>query len=63
MRAVPAGKPRVGQEDFADKDALAGLNKGVTCELTFNEAGQTFKLHSGSGVLRVDEARVAEAVK
>ena len=47
----------------ADKDALAGLNKGITCELTFNEAGQTFKLHSGSGMLRVDEARVAEAVK
>ncbi len=47
----------------ADNDALAGLNKGVTCELTFNEAGQTFKLHSGSGMLRVDEARVVEAVK
>jgi hypothetical protein len=44
----------------ADKDALAGLNKGVTCELTFNEAGQSFKTHSGSGVLRVDEARVTE---
>jgi len=47
----------------ADKDALAGLNKGVTCELTFNEAGQVFKMHSGSGVLRVDEARVTEASK
>ena len=43
----------------ADKDALAGLNKGIACELTFKEAGQTFKTHSGSGVLRVDEARVA----
>jgi hypothetical protein len=47
----------------ADKDALAGLNKGITCELTLNEAGQTFKMHSGSGVLRVDEARVTEASK
>ena len=47
----------------ADKDALAGLNKGITCEMTFNEAGQTFKLHTGSGVLRVDEARISEATK
>jgi hypothetical protein len=45
----------------ADKDALAGLNKGISCELTFSQAGQTFKLHSGSGVLRVDEARIAVA--
>ncbi len=47
----------------AEKDALAGLNKGVTCELTFQQGGQTFKMHSGSGVLRVDAARVAEAVR
>ncbi len=47
----------------ADKDALAGLYKGIACELTFTEAGETFKQKSGSGVLRVDEARVAEAAK
>lgn len=50
----------------ADKDALAGLNKGITCELTFTQAGPSFKLHTGSGVLRIDEARTgagAEAVK
>jgi hypothetical protein len=47
----------------ADKDALAGLNKGITCELTFHEAGQTFRTRSGSGVLRVDEARATEASK
>jgi hypothetical protein len=47
----------------ADKDALAGLYKGIVCEITFHAAGQTFKEHSGSGILRVDEARVTEAVK
>jgi hypothetical protein len=47
----------------ADKDALAGLNKGIVCEITFTEAGQTFKAKSGSGILRVDEARVTEAAK
>ena len=47
----------------ADKDALAGLYKGIVCELTFTEGSETFKLKSGNGVLRVDEARVAEAGK
>jgi hypothetical protein len=47
----------------ADKDALAGLYKGISCEITFVEAGQTIKQHTGSGILRVDEARVTEAAK
>jgi len=47
----------------ADKDALAGLYKGIVGEIAFTEGGQTFKQHSGSGVLRVDEARIAEAAK
>ncbi len=47
----------------ADKDALAGLYKGIVCELTFTEGSETFKLKSGNGVLRVDEPRVAEAAK
>jgi hypothetical protein len=47
----------------ADKDALAGLYKGISCEITFVEAGETIKQHTGSGVLRIDEARVTEAVK
>ncbi len=47
----------------AEKDALAGLYKGIICEITFTEAGQTFKQHSGSGILRIDEARVTEAAK
>lgn len=45
----------------ADKDALAGLTKGINCELTFHQGGQTFKMHTGAGVLRVDEARVTSA--
>jgi len=47
----------------ADKDALAGLYKGISCEIAFVEAGQTIKQHTGSGILRIDEARVTEAAK
>jgi hypothetical protein len=45
----------------ADSDALAGLYKNITCEIAFTEDGQTVKQHSGSGVLRVDAPRTAEA--
>ncbi len=41
----------------ADADALAGLYKGVTCEVEFHEAGQTVKSKTGSGMVRVDLAR------
>jgi hypothetical protein len=41
----------------ADADALAGLYKGVSCEVAFSEAGQTVRQHTGSGILRVDEPR------
>jgi len=41
----------------ADPDALAGLYKGISCEVSFNEAGQTIRQHTGSGILRVDEQR------
>jgi Bacterial pre-peptidase C-terminal domain len=41
----------------ADTDALAGLYKGVTCEVAFTEAGQTVHSTTGSGILRVDMAR------
>jgi hypothetical protein len=47
----------------ADGDALAGLYKGVTCEVAFSEAGQSIKQHTGSGILRVDAPRTAEVVK
>ena len=41
----------------ADPDALAGLYKGVTCEVSFTEEGQQIRQKTGSGILRVDEAR------
>jgi hypothetical protein len=44
----------------ADGDALAGLYKGIACEVTFKENGQTIRQHTGAGILRVDAARTAE---
>jgi hypothetical protein len=41
----------------ADQDALAGLYKGITCEVEFKESGQTVHSHTGSGILRIDMAR------
>jgi hypothetical protein len=43
----------------ADADALAGLYKAISCEISIRENGQVIKEHSGAGVLRVDEPRVA----
>jgi hypothetical protein len=43
----------------ADADALTGLNKGITCEVTFTEAGQTVHSTTGSGILRVDLPRTS----
>ena len=43
----------------ADQDALAGLYKAITCEISISENGQTIKEHSGNGILRVDAPRVA----
>ena len=41
----------------ADPDALVGLYKGISCEVAINDAGQTIRLRTGSGILRVDEER------
>jgi hypothetical protein len=41
----------------ADPDALAGLYKGINCELVISENGQTVRQKTGNGILRVDEAR------
>jgi hypothetical protein len=43
----------------ADPDALAGLYKGITCEVTFSEAGQSVHSTTGNGTLRVDLARTS----
>jgi hypothetical protein len=43
----------------ADADALTGLNKGVACEVTFTDAGQTVHSTTGNGILRVDLPRAS----
>jgi hypothetical protein len=47
----------------ADADALAGLYKGLTCEVAFTDGGQPIRERSGSGVLRVDAARTGEVAR
>ncbi len=41
----------------ADPDALAGLYKGINCELEIRDEGQTIRQHTGNGIIRVDEAK------
>jgi hypothetical protein len=45
----------------ANDDALAGLYKGLTCEISFTQDGQTIHQRTGSGVLRVDQPKVSQA--
>jgi hypothetical protein len=47
----------------ADPDVLAGLYKGITCEVVFTDRDQTIHQHTGSGMLRIDAARTLEAAK
>ena len=44
----------------AEPDALAGLYKDVACDVAVTLNGQTIHQQSGSGVLRVDPARVSK---
>jgi hypothetical protein len=55
--AISASDKEVVFHVEADPDALAGLYSGVTCEVEFQEEGQTVHSHTGSGVLRIDVAR------
>jgi len=55
--AISASDKEVVFHVEAEPDALAGLYKGVTCEIEFKEEGQTVHSHTGSGVLRIDVAR------
>src|SRR5260370_29330911 len=41
----------------ADPDALAGLFKDISCEVTVVEDGQSLHQITGSGILRIDPAR------
>lgn len=45
----------------ADADALVGLYKEISCEVTVVENGQSVRQQTGSGVLRVDPARAVTA--
>jgi hypothetical protein len=67
LRQLPKGvrmldpAPAIGARDSevvfhlsADMDALAGLYKGIGCEVSIVEEGQTIRQHTGSGILRID---------
>jgi hypothetical protein len=54
---ISANDKEVAFHIEADPDALAGLYKGITCEVEFKEEGQTVHSHTGSGILRIDVAR------
>jgi hypothetical protein len=69
LQQLPRGVKQVGMAEItakdkevvlrieADGDALAGLYKGVQCEVEFQEGGQTVRSKTGAGVVRVDLAR------
>lgn len=76
LRQLPKGvklldpAPRITSKDTAvvfhvaaDPDALAGLYKGIGCEIAFTEDGQIIHQQTGSGVLRIDAPRTAEVSK
>jgi hypothetical protein len=54
---IAAGDKEIVFHVEADPDALAGLYKGITCEVEFTEEGQTVHSQTGSGILRIDVAR------
>jgi hypothetical protein len=69
LQQLPRGVKQVGVAEVsakdkdvvlhieADPDALAGLYKGVSCEIEFREAGQIIRSHGGNGTIRVDQPR------
>jgi hypothetical protein len=60
---ITAGDKEVVFHIAADADSLAGLYKGIGCEVSFTENGQTIRQHTGSGILRIDASRTAEVAK
>ena len=60
---ITSADQQVVFEVEAAADALAGLYKEITCEVTVKENGQSIRQQSGSGILRVDPARARTAVK
>jgi hypothetical protein len=69
LQQLPRGVKQVGVSEIsakdkdvvlhieADPDALAGLYKGVSCEIEFHEGGQIIRSHGGNGTIRVDQPR------
>ncbi len=74
LRQLPKGvtmiepAPKITSKDTevtfhleASPDALAGLYKGLSCEISLTVEGQTIRQRTGSGILRIDAARTPEA--
>ncbi|MDR3703845.1 MAG: PPC domain-containing protein [Candidatus Sulfopaludibacter sp.] len=72
LRQLPKGvtmtepAPTIGAKDSevvfhlsADMDVLAGLYKGIGCEVAITEEGQIIRQHTGSGILRIDAPATA----
>ncbi len=71
LRQLPRGVRQVGAAEItardketvihiaADPDTLAGMYQGVSCEIEFQEGGQTIRSHSGNGAIRVDLPRAS----
>jgi hypothetical protein len=57
--AITAKDKQVTFRIAADSDALAGLYKGISCDVTFEEEGQSVHSTTGNGTLRVDLARTS----
>ncbi len=60
---IMSGDTQVVFNVEASEDALAGLYKEITCEVTVKENGQLVKQQTGSGILRIDPARARSATK
>lgn len=75
LKRLPRGVKQIGQAQItpkdtqvvfeieADQDALMGLYKEISCEVTVTENGQTVHQQTGVGVLRVDAARTAAVTR
>jgi hypothetical protein len=58
---ITSKDPQIVFQIEADTEALLGLYKEIFCEVTVVENGQSVRQQSGSGVLRVDPARLSTA--
>jgi hypothetical protein len=54
LPTVAAGTEEIAFDIEGTDDALIGLTKDITCEVTVTQAGQAVRQRSGRGFLRVD---------